>query len=392
MNFENDYNNLIDFIKLHKDNYKELLSEEPYCITVKDCPFNTNWRMFSYSQFASDFTNPIVRCCRGSVFEIINNTIRPICLPFYKFCNYGEAGQDDVDWGNSEVQNKCDGMLAKCVKVDGKIYWFSNNGTSTDVEIPMAVADCTDEKTKWCKTTHDLINVALNSYPDWIDSIPENVTFMFELVSPRFRIIVPNTETKLWFLGARDNITFKEFNRYDAVKLFNIPFETTPSIKNATNIKEVESVLKDWKGDKEGVVICDKNFRRIKIKTDFYKHLKFIRGDESFTYKHIYDCIIDGSIDDAVVAFPEIEKSVNYVKTVLKEFYNFHESLAKFFQKKYTEFVDKKSFVLYIKKEYPSWFSLAMNAIKDNFDVKVYLNGPSLRWDYFNKYLEEIDV
>lgn len=109
MNCVNDFNKLINFINQFPDNFAEKLNK-CYHITTKVCPYNSNWYMFSYSQFESDFTNPVVRGSRGTVLEIINGKVtRPICLPFYKFNNLGQEGCDEVNWDNAEVQLKVDG-------------------------------------------------------------------------------------------------------------------------------------------------------------------------------------------------------------------------------------------------------------------------------------------
>src|SRR5574344_2018837 len=96
----NDFNIMIDFLKHHINDFAEVLHSSPYYISTKVCPYHDNWFMFKYSQFESDFNNPIVRCSRGSVFEISKDDVRPVCLPFYKFANFGEKGEDIIDWNN----------------------------------------------------------------------------------------------------------------------------------------------------------------------------------------------------------------------------------------------------------------------------------------------------
>ena len=69
--------------------------------------------MFSYSQFVSDFTNPIVKACRGSIVSIENDVPYMVCTPFYKFGNYGENYTDEIDWESAVVRDKVDGCLIK---------------------------------------------------------------------------------------------------------------------------------------------------------------------------------------------------------------------------------------------------------------------------------------
>jgi predicted CopG family antitoxin len=387
----NDYNTLINFIKDNPDTYAELLKESPYYVHVKDVPYHENWKMFGYSQFESDFENPIVRCSRGSVFEIVGSTVKPICLPFYKFSNYTEKGEDEIDWTSAQIQLKVDGGLKKCVKIDGKIYWFTNKGF-TDAPLYQDISLYDEEKSRGCKTYQDLINIAMQGNETWLDTIPENVTFLFELTSPRDKIIISYEETKLWFLGARDNKTFKEFDRMDAITKFNIPFDYPPIIDCKTSIESLDEILTTWKGDKEGVVVCDNNFRRIKIKCNAYRQLKFIKGADSFSDRAIFNMLKEGNIDDAIVAFPEIKEEVELVKKIYRKFISNIENKLNDFNEIYASFMHgtitncKRDYVFYTKKYYKDDFSLAMIATKSSAWDKYF---DSLEWKDFRDFFEK---
>jgi hypothetical protein len=109
---------LTNFIKKNRHTFEEDLTKAPYCIKVKRRQDRPNLVMFKYSQFESDFTNPIVRCCRGSVYDIQEDgTVRPYLMPFFKFSNYGENGADPIDWNHTlYVRDKLDGSLLKLLK------------------------------------------------------------------------------------------------------------------------------------------------------------------------------------------------------------------------------------------------------------------------------------
>lgn len=312
MNCVNDFNKLINFINQFPDNFAEKL-DKCYHIATKVCPYNSNWYMFSYSQFESDFTNPVVRGSRGTVLEIINGKVtRPICLPFYKFNNLGQEGCDEVNWDNAEVQLKVDGNLIKVVNIDGKIYVFTNGAWAIQEVYPTGLAG-EEPETDGCKTYWDFVNYCFEKENFDSLSIPENTTLMFELVGPKTRVIIHYPETKLWFLGARDNLTMKEYDRVAFKKENNIPFDIPPTF-NINNVEDLEKELSTWEGDREGVVICDKDFRRIKVKTDAYKQLKFIKGEGNFSEKAILDSILEGTDDDAVAAFPVLKDKINEIK------------------------------------------------------------------------------
>ena len=80
----------IEFIKQNAD-WRELLSGAPYKISIKD---DEGFTILKYSQIDSDFNNEIVRECRGL---IIDKNLAPVCVPFFKFGNYGEPYADEID-------------------------------------------------------------------------------------------------------------------------------------------------------------------------------------------------------------------------------------------------------------------------------------------------------
>jgi hypothetical protein len=91
----NDILNVIEYIKNNPD-WREILPQTPYCITIKD---DGGFILLKYSQIDSDFNNEIVRECRGL---IIDKNLNPVCVPFYKFANYGESYADNINWSTAK--------------------------------------------------------------------------------------------------------------------------------------------------------------------------------------------------------------------------------------------------------------------------------------------------
>ena len=103
--------NVVNFIREHPD-WEELLRAEPYCIT-------TRWGvgkyaglvLLKYTQFGSDFTNPIVKECRGLILDTYAD-YQVVSYGFNKFLNAGEPGADEIDWSTARVQDKQDGCFS----------------------------------------------------------------------------------------------------------------------------------------------------------------------------------------------------------------------------------------------------------------------------------------
>lgn len=95
---------LIKFINQH-DNWKELLQEAPYFLDIKE---EDGFTLLKYNQINSDFSQDIVKQCRGI---ILDSNHKIVCWPFSKFFNWGESNADEIDWSSARVQEKIDGCL-----------------------------------------------------------------------------------------------------------------------------------------------------------------------------------------------------------------------------------------------------------------------------------------
>ena len=375
---------LTNFIKKNPGNFEAELAKPPYAVKVKRHPERPNLAMFKYSQFESDFTNLVVRCCRGSVYDIREDgTIKPYLMPFFKFMNYGENGADPIDWNNAlYVRDKLDGSLMKLLKEPGNDLWTTNGSFDINVEVPELFPAATDEKLPPPYTFASLLDYALRSHKEEVKRLPAGWTFMFELTSPYNRIIVPYRETKLFLLGCRDPQGL-EHNPEWAAETFGMSFET-PRIYRFKNINEIiaycQSVNTD---DREGVVVQDAHFNRIKIKTDHYRSLFLMKGEDHFSDERIFAAIKQGSIDDAKAAWPEI---VSRTEEITAEWLGFRNIIAGFCGQAVAYYHEcrqncagdqkeaKKRYAMFVLEKYKPVSSFLFEAIKDNSDLETIYN------------------
>lgn len=334
MNYYEDLKNYIET----NPNWKEDLKKAPYSLkSLKECTWHKNWYMFVYNLFESDLTNPVVRACRGIALEIVNNkVIRPIAVPYFKFFGYGDPSgkdlEDAFDWNSSFTSLKIDGILIKAAKVDGKMYFFING--SFDLNCPieprlnpegyapssygeiLAFAlqkEAKDILINFNKTTGEFFVVG-----GWTDNIPEGTTLMFELTSPSNIIICKYNETKLWWHGCRKS----DGKEVDVRTLPPLPYER-PTILSPNNIEDIKTMLADFDGNvAEGVVICDKNFNRLKIKCDSYLKIKFSKQAET-NNRILFKAVMDDEYDDLLCAVPTLQAPIENIKQEIKFVYDY---------------------------------------------------------------------
>ena len=381
---------LIRFIKANAD-WREKLLKKPYALkSIIDVPYIENCFMFNYNLFESDLSNPVVKACRGTIMQISPDCsiVKPICLPYYKFFNAFDPNEDEINWETATCHTKIDGQLIKMFKYNGENYWCTNG--SPNLETPL---DYGDEKIgnykelleagilqetidsltpSKCRKNHSFIdgNGAWHMCMDidatsWINKIPDGWTLMFELCSPYNRIIVKHNDIKLWFHGGRDPEGL-EHRPEEIVKLFDIPFDI-PESCNFENINKVLDYISDWKGDEnEGIVVCDDNFHRVKIKCNDYLKIKFIRDID--TPKGIFWIVISEEYDD-LVNYPELQKKAEEQKIELVEVLEKLRAIHKVIFDKRQAFETQKDFALWVLETHKEMSSFIFSAAKNSEDI-----------------------
>ena len=331
-------------------NWEEILSSSPYNIIIKQ---KGDFVLLKYSSIEpkSDMSNPIVQECRGLIlkkdfFELTSNPSIPqykvASMRFTKFFNYGQEEAAILEFP-CEASEKIDGSLIG--------IWYDNNtgwhvSTSGNIDAEDAPID-----TGEYKSYRDVFNLAWDD--NFFDMLSKDCTYMFELVSPFTKLVVPYKETKLYLLAIRNNITLEEFDRsylsIIAEQLFGDKISVPKSYmcKNIEEIQNAVNELTDNDENFEGFVLCDKNFNRIKLKSAIYTNLFFIRGEGVFSNKKILKLIMDEQDDDVIAYFPEYKEQFDRIRRGLSLFITHLKSLLSDGEKLYK--LDKKEFAENIK-------------------------------------------
>lgn len=305
-------NALINYIILH-DNWRKELSEDPYSLSIKD---DGPYTIFSYNQIKSDFKLPEVQVARGIILKISETyagysrcaSAQPVCWAFNKFFNYGEPNAHSIDWTSARVQEKIDGSITKVWYDAG--WHISTNGVidafKCDLQMP------TDE----AKNFGELFMLAWKNSPhgngDFADAFGgfEKYTFVFELTSPQNRVVIPYRDTKISFIGMRNNETGKEVDpdslgywRFNRPKMYDLTFD---------NIFIASQALPY---DEEGYVVVDKNWDRVKIKSPAYLAAHHLKDNGNVNPKRVLELVKANEIDEFLTYFPEYTDIFNKVKS-----------------------------------------------------------------------------
>jgi len=307
----------IDFIK-HNPDWEKILSEAPYCLTItRDKMLGKNLVMLKYSQVDSDFNEAIVRECRGLILDADTNEI--VSFPFTKFFNFGEANAADIDWKSASILQKVDGSLIKIVKIDGQLL-VSTNGTIDAAKAPIA-----EQIGCPFKTFDDIVQYCFRyATPEGVCymDFEEGFTYMFELVSPYTRVVIPYKTPELYFLGLRNNLTFEEELPYSHPLALKFK---TPQKFDLHTLDECIAATKQMPWDEEGYVVVDGKFNRVKIKSPAYCAIHHMKGNGKLSYERGIDIVRSNEISEVATYFPEFKNHLDDLKEKLKQTLSFLE-------------------------------------------------------------------
>lgn len=329
------------FIKQNTD-WKDILKRK-YGITIKE---EYPYAIFNYG-INSDFSNPIVQEARGIIINA--ETLEVACWPFRKFGNYNETYADNIDWSTARVQEKIDGSIIKMWWNPTVDEWqFSTNSTINAKE---ALANSLTKK-----TFLDVIKESDNYgiLTERLPVIKKDYTLIFELVSPDTQVVVKYENSHLYHIGARNNATGME------EKNFGVGIEKPKeySLKSLNDCIDAAVKLnqskdgKVCKVKKEGFVVVDDNWNRIKIKSPDYLMLHRLSSNGNFSKERIVGLLRNKtiSVKDICEEFPNFSHYFKYYDFKVSELEyqaNVFCDLTKRIYEEYSH--DRKAVALLIK-------------------------------------------
>ena len=287
-------NELLQYINTHLS-WKTDLAAAPYFLRIKQ---DGDYIICNYSQFESDFSNPIVQEARGHIFYLCGDKAEYVCRPFKKFFNYGESAAESIDWSSAYVTEKIDGSLMKVWFHKGK-WHLSTNGT-----IDAFKTNVNDLNL----TFGDLFEQALGYDVQKLGSfLNPTYTYCFELTTPESRVVI-SYPSQVWLLTAFNTKTGQEI---DSKTLGLPPCVRRPRVYLFNKLDTVLACVEQFDNTHEGVVVADKFSHRIKIKSAAYLALAHSMNRQPITNAYIIERLRDGTLDDIIGVYPGLEKRAN---------------------------------------------------------------------------------
>ena len=143
------------------------------------------------------------------------------------------------------------------------------------------------------------------------EKLDKGFTYMFELVSPYNKVVVPYKEIAIYHIGTRNNETLEELDIDIGVKK-----------PKQYNLNTLEDCIKSASGlpySEEGYVVVDGKWDRVKIKSPQYIAVHHIKNNGDVNIASIIKLIRENEQAEFLNYFPEFESGVETIKGEIQE-------------------------------------------------------------------------
>lgn len=266
--------------------------ETRYAIKVRRHGRFPNLVLLKYDQINSPMAEPLVQQCRALILDEADNW-RPVAVPFFKFFNHGEPNAALLDWSTARVQEKLDGSLMTLYSHGDE--WHVSSSGLPDAEGPTGHG-FTFHELFW--RTWDQLGYAL--------PVDANCCYMFELMTPYNRVVVPHKQSRIVLHGVRQLDTLRE------VGLHNWPWETVREFP----LNSLEAILTACAAlnplECEGYVVVDGGFNRVKVKSPQYVALAHMK--DGMSTRRMLEIVRANESDEFLTHFPEFREMYDDVR------------------------------------------------------------------------------
>jgi hypothetical protein len=219
--------------------------------------------ILNYDQLESPKLHPIVVECRGLVLQ--KDTWDIVAKSMNRFFNWSEVPNAPFNFHNCRVLSKEDGSLVLLYKFDGQ--WRANTRGSFG-HWPI-------HYTPYTWTTLICEALGVKDLQELNDHLDDRYTYVCELVSPYNKVVRYYPKPELYLLTMFEGL--HEVVTENVPAIFNRPKQY-----DFHSIEEISAFLDLQAKDDptfEGVVICDDQFRRYKVKSVTYWALHSLRDN-----------------------------------------------------------------------------------------------------------------
>lgn len=268
----------------------------------------------NYDQIEAQESDPLAQQCRGVILTPVElddgfvSVDRPLgdtkvlARPFDRFFNYGQAAAADVDLNHPETRfyEKMDGSLCILYYDDVKGEWHVATRSIPEANLPIDGFDVYTFRTLF---EHALKDTTGAPFQEFVQNLDKGVTYCFELTTPLNRIVVDYQDYRVTLLGVRNRSSGQELDPLSVAPQLGVPHARVYRFGSLEEM--VDFVSSRNPQEHEGIVVCDPQYRRIKVKNAGYLALNRVRDSVLNSPRGLVELILLEKLDDALPLFPD---------------------------------------------------------------------------------------
>ena len=346
---------------------EKFLSEGGTICQLKSAPYHLNIReelsdggkpvlVIDYDQINSPRFNSLTDACRGIV--LCQETNKVVCWPFNRFYNAGENSlqEKEFDWDTAVCASKEDGSLIKVYHFDGR--W--NIATRGTAFARNTIYNLIGEESKitFAELFLRTLNLDDAGFQEYCNaSFIAGETVLFELCTKENRVVTTYENDVVFVLGIRNRDG--EEGTIMSIKL--IDGMENVGIHAMYDMDGVISAARELTGLREGFVVRDIHFNRVKVKSPVYVIAHHSKGSV-LTPRRAVDLILLNEQYEFISYFPEYKDFIGRYET---RYVNILRDAQLAFDT-FNHIEDKKEFALKVK-DYA--FSCLVFSMRNGFTV-----------------------
>lgn len=253
----------------------------------------------NYDQIDSKETDLLAQQCRGLILE--EGSWEIIACPMFRFFNMRQECRASIHWGSVKYLLKLDGTML--IIYFYKDQWYVGTRSRAEANVPnensLTFSQITD------LAIQEVYQDKTANLQSFMSLAPKDRTYVFELTSPLNQVYCFYNKLNITLIAVRDNITLKEEFPENYLKYFNC-IETAESY-NFSSTEDMINIINSWNPkEKEGVVVRDQFFNRIKVKNPGWEAMSHLKDSLQASLRNCVKLVLLGKEDDIIGDLPEV--------------------------------------------------------------------------------------
>lgn len=295
----------------------------------------------NYDQFAARHDDELALDCRGLVLRtcsteksVVVGPTTILARPMRRFFNFGTPFAANVDLAHARIFEKMDGTL---------IILYFDHATEKWCVATRAVPDGDVSLDGHDTTFSSLFKATIErqyegTFTGFCARLDDALTYSFELTTSENQVVVSYPTPQAHLLAVIDTTTGQEHD----IREFAYALYLCPS-HDFMSIEELRQFVASRDPHRfEGLVLCDQEHRRVKLKNESYMALNGAVDSLIKSPRNMMNSILDGSDDDAEAQLPKyLQERLHAMRKGLQTYFAEVESV---YRQHHT--TDRKAFVL----------------------------------------------